>query len=215
MKNVYCISGLGADERVFSKLNFGNNMVHFLKWETPEKGELLEEYIHRFLSMIDQPRPILVGLSFGGIMCIEIAKRIKTEKIIMISSVQTYEEMPWLFRLAGKSGLNKILPLKPYPFLEPIENYNLGVKNKEEKTLVREYRKNVNQTYTDWAIDQIVNWKNERKFPNLIHIHGSADRIFPIKYVHPDFVIEGGGHFMIMNRAKEINEILEKELSEL
>lgn len=213
MKNIYCISGLGADERVFSKLDFGNHKVHYLKWETPDKGEPLQEYTHRFLDKIDKPKPVLVGLSFGGIMCIEIAKLIDTEKIVMISSVQTYEEMPWLFRLAGKSGLNKVLPLKPYSFLEPIENYNLGVKSEEEKILVREFRKNISQKYTDWAIDQIVNWKNERKFSNLIHIHGSADRIFPIKYVHPDFVIEGGGHFMIMNRAKEINKILEKELA--
>ena len=215
MKNIYCISGFGADERVFSKLDFGNNRVTFLKWETPEKKESLDEYTQRFLDKIEDSNPILVGLSFGGMMSVEIAKRIRTEKIFMISSIQTQEEMPWMFRLAGKSRLNKVFHLKPYSFLEPIENYNLGVKSEEEKTLVREYRKNISQTYTDWAIDQIINWKNQQKFSNLVHIHGNADRIFPIKNVHPDFVIKGGGHMMIMNRAKEINVILEKELSGL
>lgn len=212
MKNIYCISGLGADERVFSRLDFGNNRVNFLKWETPEKNESLDKYTNRFLNKIEEPNPILVGLSFGGMMSVEIAKRIQTEKIILISSIQTQDEMPWLFRMTGKTGLNKVLPLKPYSFLEPIENYNLGVQNEEEKTLVREYRKNVSQIYTDWAIHQIVNWQNRSKLSNLIHIHGSADRLLPIKNVHPDFIIEGGGHFMIMNRAKEINEILRKEL---
>ncbi len=212
MKNIYCISGFGADERVFSRLDFGHNHVTFLKWEAPDKNESLEKYTNRFLNKIKDSNPILVGLSFGGMMSVEIAKRIQTEKIFMISSIQTQDEMPWVFRLTGKSGLNKVLPLKPYSFLEPIENYNLGVKNEEEKTLVREYRKNVSQIYTDWAINQIVNWKNRNKLSNLIHIHGSADRIFPIKNVHPDFIIKGGGHFMIMNRADEINEILGKEL---
>ena len=212
MKNIYCISGFGADERVFSRLDFGNNRVHFLPWETPEKKETLDKYTERFINKIEEPNPILVGLSFGGMMSVEIAKRIRTDKIFMISSIQTQDEMPWIFRLTGKSGLNKVLPLKPFSFLEPIENYNLGVKNEEEKNLVREYRKNVNQTYTDWAINQIVNWQNRTKLSNLIHIHGSADRIFPIKNVHPDFIVKGGGHFMIMNRAKEINEILGKEL---
>ncbi|MEO7315781.1 MAG: alpha/beta hydrolase [Ginsengibacter sp.] len=212
MKNIYCISGFGADERVFSRLDFGNNRVNFLKWETPEKNESLDKYTQRFLNKIVEPNPVLVGLSFGGMMSVEIAKRIRTEKIFMISSIQTQDEMPWIFRITGKSGLNKVLPLKPFSFLEPIENYNLGVKNEEEKTLVREYRKNISQIYTDWAINQIVNWQNRSKLSNLIHIHGSADRIFPIKNVHPDFIIKGGGHFMIMNRAKEINDILGKEL---
>ncbi len=212
MKNIYCISGFGADERVFSRLDFGNNRVNFLKWETPEKNESLDKYTQRFLNKIVEPNPVLVGLSFGGMMSVEIAKRIRTEKIFMISSIQTQDEMPWIFRITGKSGLNKVLPLKPFSFLEPIENYNLGVKNEEEKTLVREYRRNISQIYTDWAINQIVNWQNRSKLSNLIHIHGSADRIFPIKNVHPDFIIKGGGHFMIMNRAKEINDILGKEL---
>jgi pimeloyl-ACP methyl ester carboxylesterase len=209
MKNIYCISGFGADERVFSKLNFGNNRVRFLQWETPEKNETLEEYTNRFITRIENPDPILVGLSFGGMMSVEIAKRIPVEKIYMISSVQTKDEMPWLFRMTGRSGLNKILRLKPYSFLEPIENYNLGVKNEEEKVLVREYRKNINLLYSEWAINQIINWQNHTRLPNLIHIHGSADRIFPIKYVHPDFIIKDGGHLMIMNKAEEINNILE------
>ena len=212
MKNIYCISGFGADERVFSRLDFGNNRVNFLPWETPEKNESLDKYTHRFLDKITDPNPILVGLSFGGMMSVEIAKKIRTEKIFMISSIQTQDEMPWIFRMTGRSRLNKVIPLKPFSFLEPIENYNLGVQNEEEKALVREYRKKVSQVYTDWAINQIVNWQNKKKLSNLIHIHGSADRIFPVKNVHPDFIIQGGGHFMIMNRAKEINDILRKEL---
>lgn len=212
MKNIYCISGFGADERVFSRLDFGKSRVTFLPWETPEKNESLDTYTQRFLDKIKEPNPILVGLSFGGMMSIEIAKKIQTDKIFMISSIQTQDELPWIFRMTGRSGLNKVFPLKPFSFLEPIENYNLGVQNEEEKTLVREYRKNISKAYTNWAINQIVNWQNKRKLSNLIHIHGSADRIFPIKNVHPDFIIQGGGHFMIMNRAKEINDILRKEL---
>ena len=37
---------------------------------------------------IDTSRnPILIGLSFGGMMCIEIAKLIPVEKVILISSI--------------------------------------------------------------------------------------------------------------------------------
>lgn len=211
MSHLYCISGLGADERAFSKLRLPQEKVTYLNWEIPEPEETLTAYTNRFVSQIQHERPVLLGLSFGGMMCVEIAKQMDVQKIVMISSIKTKEEKPWLFRISGKYGLHKYLPLKPYTFLEPIENYNLGVTTEEEKKLVREYRKKVSQIYTDWAIDQILTWQNQAILPNLIHIHGSADRIFPIKNIQADYVIEGGGHFMIMNRAEEINRILQAE----
>lgn len=213
MGQIYCISGFGADRRVFSKLNFGERKVQFLPWEIPAKGESLLEYTQRFITQIDQPDPILVGLSFGGMISIEIAKQIAIKKILLISSVKTAEEMPWYFRMAGKSRVNKIIPLKPHSFLEPLENYNLGIKTEEEKMLVREYRQKINPQYSKWAIDQILNWHNTSKPKNVIHIHGSNDHIFPIKNIQANYVIRGGGHLMLMNRAGEVNEIIKNELN--
>ena len=213
MEHIYCISGFGADERAFSKLNFGAHSVNYLPWQLPGKNETLLQYIQRFIEQIDQPDPILVGLSFGGMVSIEIAKQIPVKKIFMISSVKIAAEMPWYFRLAGKTRINKILPLKPYSFLEPIENYNLGLQTEEEKVLVREYRKNINPQYSNWAINQIINWQNTFTPGNVIHIHGSNDHIFPIKNIAADYIIRGGGHFMVMNRAKEVNDILRHELN--
>ncbi|MEP6947683.1 MAG: alpha/beta hydrolase [Ginsengibacter sp.] len=210
MKHIYCISGFGADERVFSKLDFGDHPIHFISWLTPLKKESIEQYATRMGEKIQQDNPILLGLSFGGIMCIEIAKIIKTHKVILISSVKSFHEIPLWMRLAGKSKLNKIFPLKAFRIFEPIENYNLGIENRDELKLVREYRRNIGQQYTDWAIHQILHWKNEWQPGDLIHIHGSRDHIFPIKNIKADYIIPGG-HFMIMNRAEKVNGII-KEL---
>lgn len=214
MGQIYCISGFGADARAFSNLNFGDRAVKFLPWEIPSHLETLPEYTKRFIKQMDQPDPILVGLSFGGMVSIEISKQIPVKKILLISSVKTAAEMPWYFRMAGKSRINKIIPLKPYSFLEPLENYNLGIETEEEKILVREYRKNINPTYSNWAINQIINWRNTSKPENVIHIHGSNDHIFPVKNIQATYIIKGGGHFMVMNRAREMNEIIKNELSD-
>lgn len=133
MKHIYCISGFGADERVFSKLNFGENEVHFIPWKIPEKHETIESYAARMNQDILHPNPVLVGLSFGGMMSIEIAKLISVEKIVLLSSVSTRHELPLYMKIVGKLRLNRLIPMKPYPILEPIENYNLGVETKEEK----------------------------------------------------------------------------------
>ncbi len=66
--------------------------------------------------------------------------------------------------------------------------------------------------FNEWAVDQVIRWKNEEIPANLVHIHGTSDRIFPHFYINDAIWIKGGTHFMIVNRAKEISKILMKEL---
>lgn len=213
MRHIYCISGFGADERVFSKLDFGEHPVHFLSWFIPEKKESIEQYAKRMSENILHENPVLIGLSFGGIMSIEIAKIIKTYKIILISSVKSVHEIPLWMKLAGRTKLNKFLPLRSFRIIESIENYNLGIEKSDELKLVREYRRNISQAYTNWAIEQILHWKNEWQPENCIHIHGGKDHIFPVKNIKAGYIIPDGGHFMIMNRAEKVAPILKELLS--
>lgn len=206
--NIYCISGFGADERVFSKLNFGDNNVHFIPWLLPEKKERIGDYARRMATKIKHENPVLLGLSFGGMMCIEVAKFMRTQKVVLISSIKSLHEVPLWMKLAGKAQLNKIFPLRSFRLFEPIQNYNLGIEDKAELELVREYRKNIGQQYTNWAANEIINWKNNWQPGNLYHIHGSKDHMFPIRNIKTKYVIKGGGHFMVMNRAEKVNEIL-------
>jgi len=213
MKHIYCISGFGADERVFSKVDFGENDVHFIQWKIPEKHESIESYAKRMQEEIIHPNPILIGLSFGGMMSVEIAKLIPVEKIILVSSVCCRKELPFYMKLTSALNLNKLIPMKPYAILEPIENFNLGVETKEEKKLLKEYRDNLNLQYSNWAIGQVVNWKNEWLPPNFIHIHGTKDHIFPVrKIINPKYKIRNAGHLLLMNNSEEVNEIFKKEL---
>ncbi len=208
MKNIYCLSGLGADEKIFSKLDFKEHHVVFIQWLKPKSSEPISDYAWRLSQQITLPDPILIGISFGGIMCIEIAKHLAIKKIIIISSVKTRHELPRWMKAAGWLRLNKIFPMRSFKLIEPLEDYNLGVETAEEKNMVRSYRRSIDQAYADWAINCILNWKNGSVPVNLIHIHGGKDRIFRIKKVKPDHIIANGGHFMVMNKAAEINKIL-------
>jgi len=212
MKTIYCISGFGADHRVFGRLNLKGYNVHAVNWLEPLPHEKIEAYAHRLAAVIQDPRPILLGFSFGGMMAIELAKFIATDRVIIISSIKTFRELPGWMRLTGKLHLDQIVPLKTFGLIEPIENHNLGVETKEEKSLVRAYRKSVSQRYTNWAVHQILNWKNEWQPERLVHIHGARDHIFPIRNIQADYRIEDGGHFMIMNRSDKVNNILQEIL---
>jgi len=196
---------MGADERAFSKIECEGSEMHYIKWLVPLKNESIGDYSKRLTHQIHHPEPILIGLSFGGIMCIEISKHIKTKAIILISTIKQDKELPAWMKLSGKVRLHKILPLHSFRLIEPFENYKLGIETAEERKMVHEFRMTVSQRFVNWAIDAVLNWKSEEIPPNTYHIHGSKDRIFPVRNVKADHVINGG-HMMVMNRSKEVSE---------
>jgi pimeloyl-ACP methyl ester carboxylesterase len=179
----------------------------------PEKKEPISTYAARMAQSITDKDPILIGLSFGGMMCIEIARLIPVAKIILISSIQSYLQLPLWMRVAGKLKVNHLVPLRPYKLLQNIQNKRLGVTTSAEKEMVNQYRKNTPQAYLDWAINEILNWENDWQPASLFHIHGDADKIFPIAKIPATHIIKNAGHFMIMNRAKEVNVYLNHILS--
>ena len=69
------------------------------------------------------------------------------------------------------------------------------------------------ENYFKFCINIIVNWKGKDYGKNIIHIHGTNDRLLKYKYVKSDYTIKGGSHAMIVFNAAEINSIIEKELS--
>ena len=215
MKRIFCISGLGADERVFSNISIsGYELVH-VKWIKPDNNELLQDYCKRLLPQITETSPILLGVSFGGIVSIEISKLIPTNAIIIISSITSEKEMPVWMRIVRFLKVHRYFKINPSGIFDPIQNYTLGAKTKMEKDIARNYRRNVDRTFLYWAIDVIMKWKNNYVPKNLYQIHGKDDKMFPIKHIKTSFIIEGGGHLMTYNKSKEINLVLENILKSL
>jgi pimeloyl-ACP methyl ester carboxylesterase len=205
LQRIYCLSGLGADERIFSRINFHNNNVTFIRWIAPVKGESIQHYAERLSTQVTDPEPVLIGLSFGGMMCIEISRVIKVKAIILISTVKNYHQLPWWMIIAGTLNLHKLVRLQSYSWLAPLQNYTLGVESKEELTLVKEYRRNIDRHYLNWAVNAILKWRSTKLYCDTYHIHGGRDRIFPLQKVKPDIIVPTGGHLMIFNRSEEVN----------
>ncbi|HUR12560.1 MAG TPA: hypothetical protein VM012_14390 [Flavitalea sp.] len=220
MKHVYCISGLGADERIFAGVSVAGAQLHFINWMQPREKEDIHSYASRLCGQITTQNPVLLGVSFGGMMAIEMAKQIPCSKVVLISSVKTKDEVPTWMKSCGRYRLDNILPsqsLSSYRILKlirPLQNYFLGVTSSEEKKIANEYRDNVDPVYLKWAINQVLNWKNEWVPPDVVHLHGEKDHIFPIKKIKSPQVIRSGGHFMIMNRHEQISELLARALTE-
>lgn len=213
MKNsVYIFSGLGTDERVFQKLKFENVNVTFIQWIPPKSKETLEEYVVRISKQITSENPILVGLSFGGMVAVEVSKIVETKKLILLATAKGKNEIPFYFRFLGKIGIHKLIPGSVFKSANPFTFWFFGIYSDFERKLLKQILQEMDSYFLKWAIDNIVNWENMTIPKNAIHIHGTKDRILPLKFVQYDIEIQGGGHFMTMNQHQELNGIIKSEL---
>lgn len=210
MKKVYVFSGLGVDKRVFRNISFDHVHAEFVDWIKPSSDESMENYAKRIATIIKAEKPILMGLSFGGMIAVEISKIIDTEKVILISSAKTKSELSSQFKILNPIGIIKVLPSKVLKHHNFLTNWFFGASRKEDKRLLGQVLKETDPDFLKWAIHEILNWQNASKPKNFIHIHGSSDRIIPIENVEFTHEIRNGGHFMIMNKSQEIQRILDK-----
>ncbi len=212
MQNLYVFTGLGADERLFKNLQFANYHVIHIKWVTPLKNETFENYASKIAEKIDSSKPIFIGLSFGGMMAIEVSKFIETEKIILISSAKEKNEIPFYYKWAGFLQLHKLVPIKALVNINIFTNWFFSNRTAAEKRLLSDILHDTDTVFLRWAIDKIVHWQNCFTPNNLIHIHGTADRILPIAFTKNVIKINGGSHLMIVNNAAEVQLLLNNEL---
>ncbi len=216
MIKCYCISGLGADETVFKFLTFPKNVVPvFLNWLPVNNEESLEAYAERMNEGIEKTEPfLLLGLSMGGMIAVEIAKINPPRKLILISSITTSTELPKLYKLAGKYGMNSLLSPRILKNISVLKKWFAFYQPAHRDLLIAAIR-NADDNFINWAIPAITHWNNIEKPLSYIHIHGTKDNVLPASLTHPTHLINAGRHFMIVEKAEEISSILEEELKDI
>lgn len=207
---IYFISGLGADERVFQYLHLPGIEKIYIKWEKPFKNEHLADYAGRLIKQIDSSEPVyLIGISFGGIIAQEIAKQVNCAKVIIISSIKSPQEFSWPLKIVRLLQLHLIYPKALLKWSNRITaNFYFSVQSKKEAQLLTKIINDTDLDFLVWAIHEIINWKTEIQTTPLLHVHGTHDRIFPASNLKDYLPIKNGGHFMIVNQAEAISEII-------
>lgn len=212
-QTIYLLPGVGANDKIFQNLDLsGCDIVH-IKWPKHKKGERIESYVKKLLPQIKKDtQPILIGMSFGGIVAVELAKLIHPHRTILISSIKNYHERPLKLLFLNSIKFHRLVSGKLVIKFRFWLQLLLGKLSKPDFALIEEMISEADIEFNEWAVDQVIHWKNEEVPDNILHIHGTRDSIFPDYYVKDAVLIEGGTHFMIVNRAKEISKIIRKEL---
>lgn len=208
-QKIYVLSGLGVDHRVFTAIDFGHFEVVHLPWLKPNRGEAISAYSSRLAALIKTPLPILIGLSFGGIVAQEIARIIPCAKIILIAAAKNKTELPVLYRFIGRTRLHKLAPGFMFTCSGRFTEWFFGVKTETQKKLLAIILKETDPGFRDWAINALLTWDRDHAPDHIVSIHGSKDRLIPVRNVAADFILPGAGHFLTVTHAKELSELLQ------
>ena len=207
----YCISGIGANEKVFEQLTLKFQYTT-IKWVPTSRKESLEDYAKKLCEQIDTSEPfILIGVSYGGMLATEMNKFINPKKTFLISSLAMRAELPLVLRIIGRIKLINIVPSFFFTVPPFIIYWFFGIHTQQGRQVIRDIIRGIDKKFTKLSIKKILEWTNTDIAENTVRIHGTKDRLLPV----PDNVefleVKNGGHFMIGNRSAEVSRLINEQ----
>lgn len=224
MATLYCVPGLGTDERIFSKLfpllpDYEKVVLNYIK--PLNYKESLADYAQRLGTQIPHHKGeeplILVGFSLGGPIAVEIAKQYKNVVVILLATYKQNKETPIVFKMARMLPLYRLIPTwYTHQFIPRMASLVGSITAENIAVLTAMFRSKSALHYS-WGREAIVNWKNEDIPAVCWHLNGDKDHIFNSALPHVNNRIKGGTHIMPLERAEEIAAwmlpILDKSLN--
>ncbi len=212
--DIYCISGLGADERLFKNLKIANATLKYINWVKPDKNDDISSYAEKLIPQIDQSQPFsLLGVSLGGVLAVEISSKINPKKVFVISSVKSTKEFPFYFKWMRWMKVKYLISARLLKSAKPLIELFFGKMSKADKKLISKMIDDADTIFTPWAAKAIIAWQSKdhlTPFHKILQIVGDKDLIFRHSNIKECIVINGGTHVMILDKALEIGKIIDR-----
>ena len=199
---IYLLPGMSRDYPIYARMAPLLEESIQVQYLVPKQNESLATYACRMSAGLD-PNGYVVGVSFGGIVAQEISRTIRPRGCVIISSVRSPQQFPPWLRLARRLGgrnaahLQRIIAaiascvptLLRAPLTQRAARVAAGAGD-----------------WQRWATAAMLDWSGAEDLQDipLLHIHGDADRTFPIRYVAADVVIETGSHALPVSHPSEL-----------
>ncbi|WP_342648348.1 alpha/beta hydrolase [Mucilaginibacter sp. CSA2-8R] len=210
MQKIFLISGLGADRRLFNKLDLPGYELVYMDWLEPEEHDTLTSYAQKLINYYGvTPGAVVMGVSMGGMLTVEISSMVKLSKAVIVSSVKEISEFPFYFKWFRRVPVYKVIPHGFYTSMGFLIKPLFGeLKGKSGFLFVDMIRK-TSPKFMRWAMHSILQWQPTAIKGKLYHIIGNKDIIFPYKKITTaTHIVEGGSHDMIYTRGREISKLI-------
>jgi pimeloyl-ACP methyl ester carboxylesterase len=214
MSKIFLIAGLGADTRLYNNIELGDEHdVTPVDWLEPNKLDSLTTYAQKLIyQYVITDGSVVIGTSLGGMLAVEIAKQVRLNKVILISSIKSKNEAPFYFKFFKALPFYKLvkgdLVRKLGGMVKPV----FGQMFDGDLWLFKDMLHKSSPKFIEWAMKAALYWDNETLPANVYHIIGDKDLVFNYKKIHNATIIKGGTHIMVFDKAKEINKVLKNIL---
>jgi pimeloyl-ACP methyl ester carboxylesterase len=208
--NYYLLPGMGADHRLYDKMELRNGDVHFLDWIPSEQSKNLSDYARLISKKITTTNNIIIGSSMGGMVAVEISKIIKPLSTILISAPTGRHQFPTSLKALRVLRFHRIIGESMVMKVSGLANLFMGFHNQEEKALFFDMLKANGSSFLHFSVGAVLEWSNrEEPLGDYLQILGSEDRLFKAsKMKVAPVVLPGGGHFTAYQKGPEISEII-------
>lgn len=205
--HIYFVPGLAADKEIFENISLPENLytLHIISWLIPSKKETIAQYAKRMAAFVTEKNAVLVGVSFGGVVAQEMNSFLKLKKLIIISSIKTKFELPIKFKIAKRLKFYKLIPTRLFLTSKNYSRFVLGPISRKRLKLYQDYLHIRDKRYLDWAIKNMLCWKQDIPLPGVYHIHGDNDLVFPIKNINNVITVQGGSHIMLFTKGPQVS----------
>lgn len=197
---IYLLPGMTADYPVYARLLplvAGASVASYID---PLPNESLVSYAARMAPRFSADG-YLGGVSFGGIVALEIARLVRPRGCILISSVQSPRQLPpWLRIGRALGGRNSSRLLRLFGGTAALVPDRICTGS----TIRLAKLSGTSGAWHRWATSAVLDWQPEGEFAfPILHIHGDADRTFPLRYVRPAIVVRRGRHSLPLSHPVE------------
>lgn len=209
------LPGLGADARVFSRQQAAFPGLVVPSWPEFQAGDSLPQFASRLVRSVPPGAPLyLGGSSFGGMVALELAALLRPQAVLLIGSCVGPESLaPLAHALRPLASFLPSAMFQPRPWALPLVLPTFGRLTRPQREVFWTMAKATPAPFLKWGVNAILSWKPSRVESPVHHIHGSLDRLIPIKRANPTVVVVGGGHLLPLTHPDEVTAFLSRVLS--
>ncbi len=206
------LPGMGADRRLFQAQAAAFENLITPDWIPPEPRDTLASYAARLAKAADPAGPCFVGgASFGGMVALELSRRVDARACFLIGSVRSPHELP--ARIRALRPLASIMPAwgggVPGRLARAALAFGGRLLRPDSRSVLRQLA-DADGAFMRWAALALLRWEpsGEPCSVPVFQIHGDRDHVLPHRLTKPDVLLRGAGHLISVTFPKEVNEFL-------
>ncbi len=219
MAQLLLLPGIGANHLLFSKTLKAFPEAQVPEWQIPLPRESLAAYAKRWAPSFSNGPYALVGMSFGGMVALELSKWVNTQSVVLLSSCWKTRAIMTRFRVLEQMSRwvpDAVVRHGVRTLGAPVTAKRQAVPPAERDLLVQMSRE-LNLPFARWACFAASTWQfdltteENRPYP-VLALHGRKDRVIPLVEEPWVDVVEDGRHLLPLTHPDRVNEIIRRAL---